>query len=60
MSSQQPESPRQCCDHDCNQSDDCPAFSPISPVWSAVYYVAAVVLSLLLLITIVTACWGAA
>ena len=60
MSSQQPESPRQCCDHDCNQSDDCPAFSPISPVWSAIYYVAAVVLSLLLLIPIVTACWGAA
>lgn len=60
MSSQQPESSQRCCDRDCNQGDDCPAFCPISTVWSAVYYVAAVALSLLLLLTIVNACWGAA
>ena len=56
----QPESPRRCCDHDCNQGDDCPAFNPISPVWCAIYYAAAIALSLLLLLTIVNACWGAA
>lgn len=42
------------------QGDDCTAFSPISPVWCAIYYAAAIALSLLLLLTIVNACWGAA
>lgn len=60
MSAQQPESQRQCCDHDCNQGDDRPAFSPISPVWSAIYYAGAIALCLLLLLVVVNACWGAA
>ena len=46
---------RKCCDHGCNQGDDCDALDPVGPVWMVIYYAVAVALSLLLALAIVIA-----